>query len=152
LFCAGNAVAIFADYLYQLFVFVPVLVLLAKREQSRETAGVHRVSKAKMEKRRGMQKKVSFVGAFYGFCFKDDLYRVGFSSFACQQKVFSVIYSDFFTSTKIQSIFPENLIGFFTLTKFTTFFQKILPDFCMSAKFATFFLDWIFAYRQKFKV
>lgn len=49
LFCAGNAVAIFADYLYQIFVFVPVLVLLSKRENNDEA------TKNQLERRRKMK-------------------------------------------------------------------------------------------------
>ncbi|KAI6175500.1 Sterol-sensing domain and Patched family-containing protein [Aphelenchoides bicaudatus] len=56
LFCAGNAFSIFADYLYQLFVFVPVLFLLAKREDETKVVG-ELATKKKIEKRKKMQKK-----------------------------------------------------------------------------------------------
>lgn len=56
--------AIFADYLYQLFVFVPVLVLVARREEEKINNG--NVEKQKIpstheiERRKRVHEKVGF--------------------------------------------------------------------------------------------
>lgn len=68
LFCAGNAVAIFFDYVYQLFMYAPIIAIVGEyemKEEEKKDSGVHSesslvlIDKHKEEEiRRMMQKKV----------------------------------------------------------------------------------------------
>lgn len=58
LFCCGNAVSIILDYVYQIYVFVPVLIMVGRQEE-KEAINCETASKKTMSRRRNIQVKVS---------------------------------------------------------------------------------------------